>query len=419
MNERISHEMGGITLAVLTNVNTTTYRATATFLDTAASQTCTFTPSGGHGEMPLEGSLCAVYRKGNFYCQFIKELNDFTPTTDLSPDQRLSSGSEIVVGTAPVLEQGEMYIGRYGRAVFNNAGSVSITTQMGNMGLQLNDKTQISTLMGNNYTLTTPDSAIRIATTSSLPTTYGDSIRIEKNIPVPYITPGELAVYTPTAVVPSLAYIEIDEFNAITASVLAPGAAVNSIMTLDELGNVEIGNELGNFSVDPLGEVSIFSTSSTNVKSLTSVSLTAALSGGAQIELSADGQVYAGNNTSSLTLDPTGDVTISGDKIVGIEGTGGVKVTGLTVNLNNGLSLQGVARIGDVVTLSPVTDPVFWAYMTSIQAVLVAIYAAITESTGGLTSPTVAAATLAILASAPIPVVGAFARRSSTLHLGI
>lgn len=401
---RVSLEMGGITLAVLTGVNTTTFRATATFLDTGGSQVCTFTPSGGHGEMPLEGSLCAVYRKGQFFCQFIKELNDFTPSTTLSVEQRISQGSEVIIGTVPTLNPGDVYIGRYGKAVFNSAGSVNITTQMGNMSLQLNDQTQVSSLSGNNYLLSTPDEAIRIRTISSIPSSYGDAIRIEKNIPQPYMTPGELAALSPAAIVPSLAFIEIDEFNAITAAVLIPTPAVESKLSIDELGNIDLGHVLASFSVDALGELNTISTLGTTINSRTSVDINAALAGGAELLLATDGGVQIGNNTGSMTIDPLGDVTISGDKIVGIEGLTGVTVTGATVNLNNGV--QGVARIGDTVIINGVTDPVFTAYMSSLQASIYALYIAITTASSGVAAPYQAAMS-AILATVPPPLPAA------------
>lgn len=397
-------DIDGITLAVLTGINTKTFRAMATFLDTSASQVCTFTPSGAHGEIPLEGSLCAVYRKGQFFCHFIKELNDFTPATVLSVEQRLDQGSEVIVGTVPTLNHGDVYIGRYGRAVFNSAGNVDITTQMGNMSLQLNDRTQVSTLSGNNYLISTPDEAIRIITASSIPSSYGDKIRIEKNIPQPYMTPGELALLNPAALIPSLAFIEIDEFNAITAAVLVPTAAVESHMSLDELGNIDLGHELASFSVNPIGELSTLSTLGTSINSRTSVSIAALAAGGAELVLSADGQVLLDNNTGSIGIAPLGDVSIFSDKIVGIYGTTGVNIGGLTVNINNGV--QGVARIGDTVLINSITDPVFTAYMSSLQASIAALYLAITTASSGLAA-SYQAAMVAILATVPPPLPAA------------
>ena len=375
MSERISQDGDGITLAVLTGVDTTTYRATATYLDTGGTQICTFAPSGGHGEMPLEGSLCAVYRKGQFLCQFIKELSDYTPTTQLSVEQRLAAGSELRVGTVPILQPGEMFIGRLGKAVFDNAGSVSLSSQTGSMKMELNDKTQRAYLGGNNMTLSTPDTAIRILTASSIPSTYGDSIRIEKNIPLPYTTPDELALYSPAAVIPSLSYIEIDHFNAITASVLVPGPAIESQLELDELGSIRLGHTLGYFNVDAVGDVTV----------------------------SGDGTVV---------VEGVSDVTVSSDKNVGISGRLSVTVSGskpgFNVLLNPNVSGQhGVARVNDTTISTTAEDSVYWLYITQLQLALLSLSTAlqsgaITPLDGGASyKASIAAALIAV----PFPVL--------------
>jgi hypothetical protein len=224
-------------------------------------------------------------------------------------------------------------------------------------------------------TLSTPDTAIRIITSSSLPSSYGDSIRIEKNVPLPYTTPDDLALHIPPSVVPSLSYLEIDKLGAITASVLVTGPAARSELVIDEVGSIFLGHTLGYFNVDETGNMLVDAKGSVGVEGID-------------------------------------DVTVSSDKNVGISGRLSVTVNGskpgFNVLLNPNTSTKyGVARVNDTTISTTAEDSVYWLYITQLQLALLSLSTAlqsgaITPLDGGASyKASIAAALIAV----PFPVL--------------
>jgi hypothetical protein len=99
-----------------------------------------------------------------------------------------------------------------------------------------------------------------------------------------------------------------------------------------------------------------------------------------------------------LTMDPVGDITLHGTT-VSIQGTVDLSLQAPVISLNGGTG-QGVARLGDLAISNSTIDPVYWQFITAIQA----FFTSIAPLTGGgpVTQSQLGALGLAFLAQSPI-----------------
>jgi hypothetical protein len=106
-------------------------------------------------------------------------------------------------------------------------------------------------------------------------------------------------------------------------------------LTMDTIGNITLRNtafgtplSLCSLSMTPVGDISL----SSNISGIPGASLT----------LDSSGEISLFNNFASIDL------------------------VGPTISLNNGTPIQGVARVGDLVSSNAATDPLFWALIAAL-----------------------------------------------------
>ncbi len=317
---------GDLHIGIVTNVDTEKFRARVKYLETGGSpQSVVFNPSATGGNMPMEGELCLVYRVGQFYARYIMSLGMPIPEEELSLEDRVTKQEELT-GDLPKLLPGESFIGSKGKVHFNNNGDIRMYTQSGGQQINISERTAKVSVSAHNYTLSTQGAGIAIRTKSSVPTTFGDILRLEKNVPAPLI-PEEIGggLTLPT----NLSLIELDALGGITASVLAGGELI-----LSEIGGVRLANTLGSFNIHPDGEIVVFSAKNASLEGLLTVQLT-------------------GNKPGfSVLLNP--------------------KATPA--------QQRGVARVDDFVTSTSTVDPLFWAYLQQLTSALFQLELAIASA---------------------------------------
>lgn len=348
--EKNEGRYGDLHIAIVTNVDTEKFRARVKYVETGGNpQTVVFNPSATGAHMPMEGELCLVYRVGQFYARYIMSLGMPVSDEDLSIEDRVLKQEE-PIGDIPKLLPGESFIGSKAKIHWNNNGDIRMYTQSGGQQISISEKTAKVSISAHNYKFSTQGAGIVVRTQSSLPTTFGDSLRLEKNMPAPLI-PDEIGggLTLPT----NLSLIEMDALGGITASVLAGAELV-----LNEIGRVRLANLMGSFNIAPDGELTVFSAKNASIEGLLTVKLAGSKPG------------------FNVLLNPKATPSLQ----------------------------RGVARVDDFVTSTSTVDPVFWAYVTQITASLFALEAAIvaapTGSVAAFKAPLVAA-----IAAFPAPPV--------------
>lgn len=345
---------GSIELGIITNVDTVKYRARVKYpLQGGSPQVCIINPAVSGGHMPEENTYCLILRFGRHYARYLMPLSKVMTEAERSLEDRLDQ--EEGVGDLPLLQPGESFIGHKAKMHFTANGDISMYTESSGLRFELNAKQALARLDANNYHLATNMDGIVIKTASSVSTTFGDKLRLEKNVPVPQLPPEATVGSVPTPP-DNLSYIELDEYGGISAGVLDGG-----LLHISELGAVELST----------------------------------LGGG-------------------LTVSPAGETVLKSEKNVSIEGLLAVSVTGNQKGFNVLLNAyateanrRGVARVDDISTSDQTVDGDYWTYLTQVHAALVALTTAISSSptTASDGGEAYKAGLVAAMATAPFPAV--------------
>lgn len=286
---------GTVELSVVESVDSAGYRAVVRSWDSGGRQSCVINPSPYMGIIPEKDTVVLTYKKQGWYSRYLMPIANLTDSSDKTTDQKFEKGEERLGEIVRGLEPGDCFFGRYSRLLMDNVGNARLYSKGGNLGLTLNHSTSKTELYGTNFSVFTPGNGIRIRSVSSIPTTFGDTIRIEKNVPLPLI-PEEVL---PTPPLPTnIALFEIDEIGGITleavkTSPVTPTASLE-LSPVSDPGNVRLRNLLAFLTFSSTGDVDLFGPK-------------------ASLELGATGSVVltGGPGTGSFTASQTGQVNLA------------------------------------------------------------------------------------------------------------
>lgn len=229
---------GKIKLGRVESVDGKFFRATVRFSDSlAAPDNVVVAPSSYFGHLPEVGTVAVVYDVpgwDKYTIGYLGTLNE--KTSDEIALTGENDTTHIPYGT---MKQGDTYIGKYGRAYFNSLGDAVITTFHNRAQLKLDEKDASAYLSGYNFELTTPGKGISIATSSSIPGIYGDSLSIQRNVPSPLSSiPKE---FNPVPNI-KVSEISLDTAGDFIIDVGINGTTPSSYFTMDIVGDITMGN---------------------------------------------------------------------------------------------------------------------------------------------------------------------------------
>jgi hypothetical protein len=351
----VSHGLeGDIELAVLDKINDLpvgsdpnkrSVRGVVRSLLTGGRQNCILNPSPYMGIMPLPNALVAIYRKQGWFSKLIIPLADLVQDNDRTVDQRLSELTEEPTGNIMSLDPGECYFGRFGRIFMDKNGSVNMFTSQRSQSVNLDAVTKRIDIASNNFDLKTHGQTISIHTTPSIPVgptaTFGDTLRIEKNVmtpEIPRVIPGaSLAVPT------NISRIEIDAAGGITMGASKVGLAYTAKLDLSPLDSpnyVRLMNTGASLIFTALKEIELETTPCSLVmKPATSfVSLTNNV-----CYLSITGGNLSMSSGASTVIDSKTSMQLLSSTTTSISATTSISITAPTVTINGSLSVAGGA----------------------------------------------------------------------------
>lgn len=261
-------------------------------------QDAMFNPSPYMGIMPKTGETVAVFKKHSWFERYLFPI---ARERDASAKDKLKSEEQ--PGDVPRLSPGDMFVGPKARLFFDDTGNATLRNFQGNLSIKLNDVTSKISLSATNYSLSTPGNGIRILTESSVPTTFGDSISIQKNAPLPTL-PEELTNFVPSTLT-ELSSMNIDSLGGISLSSIAGLASLRlSAGTLTEPflpGNIRLENPIAGLKIDATGSIGLETV-------VGDVSIRNIL---CNLKLGEDQSLELSNTASSLTFSNAGIVTLA------------------------------------------------------------------------------------------------------------
>lgn len=354
----IKHNLdGSLDLAVVKAVDPDNFRGTIKMIGTGALQECIMNPSPFGGHMPTEGSLIVVYSKQGWYFRHLLTLSDVVPFSEESAEQRLAADIEEPTATIERLEPGESFYGHYsgGRLRFDSEGSAFLSNRTKDLSFKLSAQIKRAELTANDFLFATHGNGIRIWTSGSVPTTFGDTLRIEKNVATVSIPKEITKVDAPVA---NISYFEIDKVGGMTLSATIGTAKLSlsgaDITGANSIGQAKLQGALSSITFSPAGDVDVFGPIG-------------------QFSMGATGEISLNNKVSSLTLAPAGIAQLASKAdMTLLAGTSllASATTSITLQANMPLSLFGQP----VFTGTPVSIPLIgavaiWAIPISINGV--------------------------------------------------
>lgn len=191
-------------------------------------------PSPIFGVMPTANTLAVIYDRPGLGKRIIGLLNEINDTT---PQEQLIR--EDFAGLYPNLKEGECFIGRHGRAHFDNKGNIYISAESERAGLELSYDDHKAKLYAYDLDLYTNQKNVRIHTESTgvgVSKTWGDSLYIGVNVPL--ATP-DIGVQVPIPPTP-LGRMIIANTGAIDLE-LFPLTARTSNLSFGVQGEIQLG----------------------------------------------------------------------------------------------------------------------------------------------------------------------------------
>jgi hypothetical protein len=307
------------------------------------------------GTMPSSGDTVMVYDHPGYGKRFLGSLYEDEGLTVEQIQERPATP-----GLVMNLNEGEAYIGRWGRAHFDNQGNARIQSQAARSGLELKHEKAVAELFGVNFDHYTSGKNVRIHTSSSTPLTWGDSISIEVNNP---IAPGNDSA--PEVIPSNLGRLVISNTGTVNIDVLPlTPTPLNLDMSID--GSVFLGRLVGpitpvsvntktaGLSMSPLDDMLMF-----NTKGYLLVDRLGNVEGQSSVGL------------STLTLSKTGDVTLKNPlgKML-IDASGNISLTGPAAKLDilQTGSFEAASPGAYSLGMSPVGDLIYTGKSVDISA---------------------------------------------------
>jgi hypothetical protein len=231
---------GYIKLGVIESVNEDTFRCEVRMLESSSCEQAILNPSPLFSSMPSPGTLCLVYEKSNYYRRILLPLSEIQNESSRTIEERLDREEE--PGLTPVMKVNEMFVGRNGRILFDDAGNVLAASERTRAQLKLMDEDALVEMFSYDFDIYTTAKGIRIRTEASDPDSFGDTLFIERNTPAPEGT-------IPT----NITRLKIGPQGEYELGVADDTARVN----ISENGLMDFANNFGSFQIGIEGTVEI------------------------------------------------------------------------------------------------------------------------------------------------------------------
>jgi hypothetical protein len=285
---------------------------------------------------------------------------DNRPIDKIVSDGIIESPSDIS-GMLP----GDAYVGKHGRAYFN--GDVTIFTDNVRATLMLDDNEGIVDVNGYNFKIYTADESIKIFTESSTPTTFGDSLTIQKCLA------GTGTTFTS---------FNLDNSGSISIRAGIFGDDQASYFLVGHLGDIELNNQASSFLMPKSGEVSL-DASKLTVNALSLIDMSSSGMSMANDNFAIDTGILgvtATNATLNATLfDITSNVNITGAlslsgvaSVGGLSSAGAMAISGIS-SFTGGLTSSGTTTLSGAVILNGVVNSVGANLASSIPGTSIAV----------------------------------------------
>lgn len=231
---------GSLRIGTIESINTDNYMCTVSYGDSLGQpQNTIIAPSAYFGTMPAIGSQVAVFDKGGQTRQVISVIN--TPS-DINPNPSIADLMLHLFepGDIPRMQLDECFIGRKGRAYFDNGGNVMVGCENNRAILNLISSKGKAELFGPTFHVHTTGGRVGLRSANSLlssvnPIGIADEIWMEKSIPLPMV-PNSVA-----DTIPSLfAHVGIDFAHNIEAAIYATPLTKYSVLQLGVLGDIAL-----------------------------------------------------------------------------------------------------------------------------------------------------------------------------------
>lgn len=387
MQRSYNDSFGTIRIGQCSSVDTTNFTCDLTFVGTYSSATqVPLAPHPMMGMMPSAGDLVAIYDHPGYGKRVLFPLYE---SEDLTVSQLQDRPTQS--GLVPNLNEGEVYIGRYGRALFDNQGNAYIQSQAARSGLNLKYDSSVSELYGQNLDIHTSGNNVRIHSSSSIPAIWGDSLSLEVNIPIApgidsapevipsnlgrlvigntgsvdidvlplslsplslqvnsvgYISMGRLSgPITPISRPPLLAGLTIDIFNTINLTNPLGGLSIPGSLAVS-LGNVSLRSAVANSSLNLLADGSIDIKNSSGFFRIDSDGSMLMSNSSIGLDLGSDGSMsmIPSSLLWSLGINPSGDYAFAG-KNVDISAAAAASISAVVASLTGSVSVNLAAPI--------------------------------------------------------------------------
>ena len=231
------HDYGTLRIGKIESIDTPSQLAEVSFEGSYSSASAV--PFSVHpllGIMPSVGSMVAVYDRPGFGKRILMSLYE---SEGLTVEELQTRNSK--AGLHPNMQENEIFIGRHGRAYFDNQGNVQITCQQDRAAVSLLYDESRAELSGYYFDIYSLGKNVRVRSKKFIPAVpgtpaWGDSLFLEVNTPIP---PG---IASAAEVIPTtLGRMSISNLGSINLDSLPLGGPLNCNLEMDVTGLISLG----------------------------------------------------------------------------------------------------------------------------------------------------------------------------------
>jgi hypothetical protein len=187
--------------------------------------------------------------------------------------------------------------------------------------------------------------------------------------------------------------------NGFFESNINPLTQIRSTYRFDINNNLVLGNFLT--TVPPVGPIVEIPVSRLTMSTLGQIVL---------------GNFAAGAPVNTITLTPTGTLSLEALATLTVESAVSMTLDSASINLNSGTF--GVARLNDMTLADPSTDPAYWQFWTTQNAVFTALPVATDPGSTTALANAIKAALITFTALYPLSITGRISSASTTVKAG-
>lgn len=142
-----------------------------------------------------------------------------------------------------------------------------------------------------------------------------------------------------------------------------PSIPIQSTFNFDEDNNLQIANKIVDTTGTTATELELSELTMDKLGNIKLQNKLAGITENAVLDMNISGSISLKNLLADVSLSPLGALDLTA--------TTNLSLTGLTINLNNGVF--GVARLNDIVTSNLTTDPAWWLFWSTIASTIGAL----------------------------------------------